>query len=179
VRALGYADRALRLDDRHAASHVIKGQLCLRLKRADAAVGAFKKALALSPSMRSYSGLVAGYLLLNRQKEALSAAKEALRLMPDSPHALALLGDVHGKTPEGGDRARRAYEQALKLDPTSAGVVIALCDVHASQGRLEAAQGLLRRHLETHAVGDVSVQVGAVQLGIRLTHSLKAPGFNP
>ena len=70
---------------------VPRAQLCLRLKRADPAVGAFKKALALSPSVKSYAGLVAGYLLLNRQKEALSAAKEALRLMPDSPHALALL----------------------------------------------------------------------------------------
>ena len=68
-------------------------------------------------------------------------------------------GDVHGKAPEGGDRARRAYEQALKADPASAGVVMALCDVHASQGRTEAALGLLRRHLETHAAGDVVVQV--------------------
>jgi anaphase-promoting complex subunit 7 len=127
ARALGYAERALRLDSLHTAAHVIKGQLCLRLKRADAAVGAFKQALALRPSMRCYAGLVAGYLLSHRHKEALAAAKEALRLMPDSPHALALLGDVHGKQPEGGgggggaDRARRAYEAALALDPSAVG----------------------------------------------------------
>ena len=159
ARALGYAERALRLDDHHVASHVIKGQLCLRLKRAENAVGAFKRALHLSPSMRSYAGLVAGYLLLRRHKEALSAAKEALRLMPDSAIALALLGDVHSKQPEGLDRARRSYEQALKLDPTLVGVVLALADVHVSQGRADAAQTLLRRHMETHVSDDVSAQV--------------------
>lgn len=40
---------------------------------------------------------------------------------------------------------------------------MALSDVHVTQGRLEAAQSLLRRHLETHAAaavgGDVSVRV--------------------
>ena len=158
-------------------AYLIKGQLSLGLKRADAAVAAFKKAQALSPSMRSYAGLVAGYLLLSRHKEALSSAKEALRVMPNSAHAMSLLGDVHARQPEGGDRARRAFEQALRLDPAAASVVLSLCDVHVAQGRLQAAAALVRRHLEMHCAGGGDVAT-AVALHCRLGSVLassKAP----
>ena len=51
-RALGYADKALRLDDRRVAAHVARGHLCLRLRRPDDAVGSFRRAVALCASAR-------------------------------------------------------------------------------------------------------------------------------
>ena len=150
----------------HVAAHVAKGYLNLKSKRANEAIGAFKRALQLAPDMRNYAGLVAGYLLLSRVKEATATAKEAVRLMPNSALSHALLGDVeahfaglsHGQS-QAGDKARKCYGKSLKLDPGAAGVVAALAACHAAAGRPEAAAELLRRHLETHAAHDTGVQV--------------------
>jgi anaphase-promoting complex subunit 7 len=161
-KALAHAERAIRLDDRRADAHLVKGTLCLRLGRNDAAVGAFKRAAALEPSRTyAHAGIVAAYSLTGRYKEALAAAKEATRLAPASAPAASLVGDAHRKSPIEGssDKARRAYEASLKLDPSDAGVAMALSDVHADAGRHDTAAGVLRRHLERHAPADVAVAV--------------------
>ena len=59
TRALDHAERALRADDRHAGALLVKGHVCLSLRRADAAASAFRRATALAPSVVSYAGLVA------------------------------------------------------------------------------------------------------------------------
>lgn len=41
------------------------------------------------------SGLVHSYLALSKIKEALYAAREAMKAMPQSAKALKLVGDVH------------------------------------------------------------------------------------
>ena len=177
-KALTYAERSSDIDDQHVTAHVTKGYLSLKCKRADAAVHAFKRALQLAPTTRSYAGLVAAYLILGRVKEATATAKACARASPNASASHALLGDVeaycarhggggHGGAARGGtsaaqghrDRARRCYEQSLKLDPSCAGVVAALADAHASSGRSEAAAELLRRHLDTHAAHDAGAQV--------------------
>ena len=112
---------ALRADDRHAGAHAVKGHVCLSLRRADAAVSAFRRAAALAPSVVCYAGLVAGYILQRRLKEAMGAAKEAVRIAPNSAKALALLGDVHRQSGDGVERARKAYEQSLRADSSDAG----------------------------------------------------------
>ena len=50
------------------------------------------------------------------------AAKEAIRIAPNSAKATALLGDVHRRSIDGLDRARKAYEQSLRVDSSDAGV---------------------------------------------------------
>jgi len=188
-KALAYAERAADIDDQHVTAHVTKGYLSLKCKRADAAVHAFKRALQLAPTTRTYAGLVASYLILGRVKEASATAKECARLAPNAAASHALLGDVeaycarHGGSNGGGahassaaqshrDRARRCYEQSLKLDPSSAGVVAALAETHASSGRSEAAAELLRRHLDTHAAHDAGAQVALhCRLGAVLAQS--------
>ena len=174
-KALSFAERASDIDDQHVTAHVTKGYLSLKCKRADAAVYAFKRALQLAPATRTYAGLVASYLILGRIKEATATAKECARAAPNASASHALLGDVeaycarHGGGGHGAhatsaaqghrDRARRFYEQSLKLDPSCAGVAAALAETHASSGRSEAAAELLRRHLDTHAAHDAGAQV--------------------
>ena len=82
-------------------------------------------------------------------------------MAPASAPAASLVGDAHRKSPIEGssDKARRAYEASLKLDPSDAGVAMALSDVHADAGRHDTAAGVLRRHLERHAPADVAVAV--------------------
>jgi anaphase-promoting complex subunit 7 len=119
TRALGYAEKALRLDDLKISAHLAKGHLCLRLRRPEDAVVSFRRAATLwssaTPSSSSVAeggggndrgfsvafgvaaraGIVAAYLQRRRRKEALAAAKEALALAPRSAAAHALVGDAY------------------------------------------------------------------------------------
>ncbi len=52
-----------------------------------------------SPSHSSVVGLVRSYVSLGKTKEALTFAKEARKLMPQSPHSITLMGVVLTNTP--------------------------------------------------------------------------------
>lgn len=50
------------------------------------------------------SGLVHSYLSLSKTKEALYAAREAMKAMPQSAKALKLVGDVHASNSSGREK---------------------------------------------------------------------------
>lgn len=52
------------------------------------------------------SGLVHSYLALSKTKEALYAAREAMKAMPQSAKALKLVGDVHASNSSGREKVK-------------------------------------------------------------------------
>ena len=220
ARALGFADKALRLDDRRVAAHVARGHLCLRLRRPDDAVGSFRRAAALCASalgapgaantgegsrgrlssfagpsgtigaaLASRAGLVAGYLLQRRRKEALAAAKEALALAPGSPLACALVGDAYlargaQNAPSGAsasadakaraEKARTHFQAALALRPGDSRLALALSEAQRVCGEPAAAIQTLRAHLAAYAAAETRARVachcalGAALAGSRM-----------
>ena len=54
-----------------------------------------------------FSGLVRSYLALSKVKEALYAAREAMKAMPQSAKALKLVGDVHASTTSGREKVKK------------------------------------------------------------------------
>lgn len=52
------------------------------------------------------SGLVQSYLVLSKTKEALHAAREAMKAMPQSAKALKLVGDVHAINSGGREKVK-------------------------------------------------------------------------
>lgn len=60
-----------------------------------------------------YSGLVRSYLALSKIKEALHAAREAMKAMPQSAKALKLVGDVHASSTTG--REKVCFQSVLPL----------------------------------------------------------------
>jgi hypothetical protein len=107
----------------------MKGNLHLSLNRPDLAVTDFRGAQELKSDLRSYqgycvwylwlfyskhpvlslninipSGLVRAYLALSKCKEALFAAREAMKVMHQSAKALKLVGDVHAINSSGRDK---------------------------------------------------------------------------
>lgn len=52
------------------------------------------------------SGLVQSYLVLSKTKEALYAAREAMKAMPQSAKALKLVGDVHASNSGGREKVK-------------------------------------------------------------------------
>lgn len=74
--------------------------------------------------------------------------QEALADMPKNAKSITLLGRVLAHLPECRDKAKRAFQKALALDPMTIDACCALADLHLSQGEVEACAVLLRGSLE-------------------------------
>ncbi|CAN0900561.1 Anaphase-promoting complex subunit 7 [Linum grandiflorum] len=135
-----------RKDERGALSYAEKGKILLSLKRPEAAVLAFRGAQDLRSDLRSYEGLVHAYLAFSKTKEALHAAREAMKAMPQSAKALKLVGDVHASHSSGREKAKKFYESALRLEPGYLGAALALAELHVMEGRNGDAVSLLERY---------------------------------
>ncbi|KAI3979660.1 hypothetical protein MKX01_013755 [Papaver californicum] len=119
-RAMAYVDKCLRIDDRHIAGHIMKGNLFLSLGRPDNALASFRAAQELRPDLRSYQGLVRSYLSLSKTKEALHSAREAMKAMPYITTRR--------------EKAKKFYESALLLEPSFLGAALALAELHVVEG---------------------------------------------
>lgn len=58
----------------------------------------------IDTALAMIAGLVRSYLALSKTKEALYAAREAMRAMPQSAKALKLVGDVHASNSGGREK---------------------------------------------------------------------------
>lgn len=182
--ALSYADKSIRIDERHIPGYIMKGNLLLTAKRAEAAVIAFRGAQELRPDIRSYQGLVHSYLALSKTKEALYAAREAMKAMPQSAKALKLVGDVHASSSSGREKAKKFYESALRLEPGYLGAALALAELHVIEGRNGDAVSLLERYLKDWADDSLHVKLAQVfaatnMLQDALSHYQAALRINP
>jgi len=132
-KALQFVDKAVSCDARHAASYLFRGELLVRLGKADKAIVAYFKANSLVKDLPSYTGLVEAYLLLRKFKEALHAAKDAVAALPTQPRAVALLGKVVATSPDGAEKAKRAFTKALALDCACLDAILPLVDVYLKE----------------------------------------------
>ncbi|XP_031486910.1 anaphase-promoting complex subunit 7-like [Nymphaea colorata] len=161
-RALSYAEKSLRIDDRNVPGYIMKGNLCLSLNKREEADGAFRAAQELRPDLRSYQGLVQSYLTLSKAKDALYAAREAMKAVPQSAKALTLVGDVHASHSGGREKARKFYESALELESGYLGAVLSLADLHVIEGRNGDAISLLQRYLKNWADDSLHTKLAQV-----------------
>ncbi|CAF1809733.1 unnamed protein product [Brassica napus] len=182
--ALSYAEKSIRVDERHIPGYIVKGNFLLLAKRPEAAAIAFRAAQNLRSDLRSYQGLVHSYLAFGKTKEALYTAREAMNAMPQSAKALKLVGDVHANTSSGREKAKKFYESALRLEPGYLGAAIALADLHLMEGRNGDAVSLLERYLKDWADESLHVKLAQVfaatnMLQDSLSHYQAALRINP
>ncbi|KAJ4749973.1 Anaphase-promoting complex subunit 7 [Rhynchospora pubera] len=183
-RAFSYADKSLKIDDRHVTGHIMKGNLYMSLNRPEGAVAEFKIAQDLRADIRSYQGLVRAYLALSKSKEALFTAREAMKAMQQSAKALKLVGDVHAVNSSGREKARKFYESALRLEPGFLGAALALADLHVLEGRNKEAVSLLEKYLKNWADDSLHIKIAQVfaatnMLSDALSHYQAALRINP
>ncbi|KAL1543109.1 Anaphase-promoting complex subunit 7 [Salvia divinorum] len=182
--ALSYAEKSIRIDERHVAGYIMKGNLFLSLNRPEAAIIAFRGAQELRPDLRSYQGLVRSYLAVSKVKEALFAAREAMKAIPQSGKALKLVGDVHASHVAGREKAKKFYESALRLEPGFLGAALTLAELHVMEGRSGDAVSLLQRYLKDWADDCLHVKLAQVfaatnMLLDALSHYQAALRINP
>jgi len=130
----------------------IKGRILLAEGQSnDLAVIAFFQANSLDKSLMSFSGLVQAQLALDKVKDATSAAKDAITMLPRSPLACILVGQCLARSANGLAESLKAYSRALKLDPGCARAASSLAELLAAQGKLHEASLCLRSALERHS----------------------------
>ncbi|KAJ3669559.1 hypothetical protein LUZ60_011509 [Juncus effusus] len=183
-RAFAYADKCVKIDERHIAGHIMKGNLYMSLNRPDCAVVEYKTAQDLRADLRSYQGLVRAYLAFSKPKEALFNAREAMKAMQQSAKALKLVGDVHAISTNGREKARKFYESALRLEPGFLGAALALADLHVAEGRNKEAVSLLEKYLKNWADDSLHIKLAQVfaatnMLSDALSHYQAALRINP
>ncbi|CAN8317219.1 unnamed protein product [Cochlearia groenlandica] len=182
--ALSYADKSIRVDERHIPGYIMKGNLLLQAKRPEAAAIAFRASQNLRSDLRSYQGLVQSYLSFGKTKEALYTAREAMNAMPQSAKALKLVGDVHANTSSGREKAKKFYESALRLEPGYFGAALGLAELHLMEGRNGDAISLLERYLKDWADDSLHVKIAQIfatmnMLQDALSHYQAALRINP
>jgi len=187
-KAVMFAEKAITVDKRHVCSYVVYGYLCLSLGRVDKAITAYRMAHRIKREILVFQGLVEAYLASTPPKvrEALSMAKEALQLMKNDPKALTLIGLVLMHTQEGKEKARKAFDNALRYDPMSTDAILALVQLEVSEGRVPEAITLLRKHQEIQNSEMVRTELGNLLMSEgggkkfeeALTHFHAALGLN-
>ncbi|CAI5956673.1 unnamed protein product [Closterium sp. NIES-64] len=188
--ALAYVDKALQLDDHHFPALLAKGAILLQTERAEsaavasAAAAIFRRAYTQKQDLRVFQGLVRAYLRIPKLKEAIAAAREAVKAFPNSASALSLLGEVYLQHGDSRDKARKVFEAALRMDGRCGAAVTGLADAHSMDGRHSAAVDVLERHLAVDAADWIHVKLGFVHMAANrlpdaLHHLQTALSINP
>lgn len=150
--ALADLKRALDLKPTHLGAHIVKSQVLFAMGDGAAAVQTYLRAYEIDKHhLAVFEGLVEAYLSASEFKQALFTAKEALQLMPRNPKALTLVGRVLSHSPEGQEKATKAFNKALLIDSGCFDAVIAMATMHEQNKNFADALELIKRYTEEHS----------------------------
>mmetsp|Transcript_24135 Transcript_24135/g.29623 ORF Transcript_24135/g.29623 Transcript_24135/m.29623 type:complete len:619 (+) Transcript_24135:62-1918(+) len=149
--AIAFIDKAISLDPRSSFAFRTRGSILLSENRPDQAAKAFFRANDINRDVANYEGMVDSFLMQEKFKEAICAAKDAISVAPKDPKSLTLVGVALAQTParrEGKERAQKALRKALSLDPLALRPLITLVDIYVRKEDFTAAIDLLKRAID-------------------------------
>lgn len=100
-KCMSFIDKAISLDYKYALSFVLKGKYLLLQGQSKQAAVAYFQANILEKDLLTLRGLMDANMNIGRVNEALSAAKEAVELMPSSSTAYVLMGKMASQSTNG------------------------------------------------------------------------------
>eukprot|EP00462_Mataza_sp_D1_P010085 CAMPEP_0175163916 /NCGR_PEP_ID=MMETSP0087-20121206/26065_1 /TAXON_ID=136419 /ORGANISM="Unknown Unknown, Strain D1" /LENGTH=492 /DNA_ID=CAMNT_0016452773 /DNA_START=39 /DNA_END=1517 /DNA_ORIENTATION=- len=162
-KALQYANKAVEINSRHYGAHLIRGCLCSSIGQYDEAARSYRQAQQINKlDLTALEGLVETYLAKSEFKQALLTAKQALQLMPRNPKALTLVGLVLSHSCEGREKAIKAFNKALTLDPQCTDAVMALAKIYCAEKQYTTAKELLSNYTLSNASDFMHTKLGQV-----------------
>ncbi|KAL1923693.1 uncharacterized protein VTP21DRAFT_8673 [Calcarisporiella thermophila] len=163
-KALLFAEKAISLNEKHVPSYITKGTLLITTHQFTEANFVYRKAYRLSQSFEVYQGLVDTLIGLRRTQEAYNLAQEIMEVMPTNPRALTLYGIVLSQNAESRDKARKAFYDALKIDPRCLEAVMALVSVNVFEQMWEESIEVLSSQLDHHPAEMIYTRIGDICL---------------
>ena len=161
--------RAVALDPRSPAAHLLLGQAYLAqgaFEMMAEAKAELQQALDLDPNLlwaRFYLAKI--YLDLGRLDRAQDELERGLRIRPDVPHFLSLLGEVQRRLGHP-DLAIQLNRQALQVDPAMTPshyhIALARLDLHQES---EALQDLEKALASQYVTPEMYVTLGSIYAG--------------
>jgi putative PEP-CTERM system TPR-repeat lipoprotein len=168
-------DRAMRVGGGSQAQREL-GLAQVGANQGRAALISLEKAYAQDPSdLRTGIELAVLYARLGNRQKAIQIAEAVVAKEPRNPAMLNFLGNIKGRL---GDNAglRKAYEQALAIDPAFRQVLVNLTQLDMEEGRFEPARKRLGDLLRKDA-DDLEVLFLAGQLEERARRPQQAEEF--
>ena len=147
--ALGYAQRAIRLDPKLADAHIALGKIYQAMaQKRDLAVIEFQRALELEPrNSAAVQGMARVYVELGRDADAETAYKQAVRLRPWGWSEYNALASYYLRKKRYAD-AEAQYHKALELAPDNASVYSNLGMTMIGLDKLAEAGKMFRRSIQ-------------------------------
>mmetsp|Transcript_47144 Transcript_47144/g.115121 ORF Transcript_47144/g.115121 Transcript_47144/m.115121 type:complete len:635 (+) Transcript_47144:163-2067(+) len=155
-KSIAFVEKAISLDQQNAFAHYLHGSIRLADNRPDHAAVSFFRANELSRDMANYEGLVDCYLSTGKYTEAVSTAKEAIKIAPRDARALTLVGltlqhggpSVDYEESNRLDQAKRALKKALSMDPSAIRPLLALVQLYVDERDYDSCIDLLKQGIE-------------------------------
>jgi tetratricopeptide (TPR) repeat protein len=165
-KSLMFVDKAIDLAPDHAFAHRLRGGILMAANKPSIAAVSFFRAIELQKDVGSYEGLVDAYIAINKTREAIAIAREAVTFSPRDPRTITLVGLALIKGAEANQRpgtssassvaavekAKGSLRKALAIDPGFLRALFALDDLHRKEGDYETCAELLQRGMEASAV---------------------------
>lgn len=82
--------------------------------------------------------------------------------MPKNAKAITLVGRVLSHLPEGKDKAKRAFQRALSIDPLTVDATLALADLYIQSGEFDRCIELLHQSIEQSSHDFLHTKLGEV-----------------
>ena len=134
TQALDAVERALLIDTNYIHALLLRSELLLTLGRASAAIPDLVRLTALEPRLEQPHYLLASaYSFTGRPQDALPVLNKAAALFPQNPKPHLISGMIlrqHNKP----DDARKAFEQALQIQPDFSPAIEQLIELDLQSG---------------------------------------------
>ncbi|KAG0321654.1 Anaphase-promoting complex subunit 7 [Dissophora globulifera] len=161
-KALKMVSRALELDSDHCGAHQLRGQIYLESGDLTA-VHSFKKALEIEQDIDTFDGLVNTMIVVGEREEALKVAKEVMKLMPESAHALVLYGlAIYHASEQGVEDAPKFLKEALIKKPNCVEAAMYLVMMLEGQSDYEQAIEILDQQIAYQPPHEINVRKGDI-----------------
>ncbi|KAG0307176.1 Anaphase-promoting complex subunit 7 [Dissophora globulifera] len=161
-KALKMVSRALELDSDHCGAHQLRGQIYLESGDLTA-VHSFKKALEIEQDIDTFDGLVNTMIVVGEREEALKIAKEVMKLMPESAHALVLYGlAIYHASEQGVEDAPKFLKEALIKKPNCVEAAMYLVMMLEGQSDYEQAIEILDQQIAYQPPHEINVRKGDI-----------------
>ena len=148
-KALTLVEKAIKLRPTYQNAYLLKGALLLS-NRPTEALQTFYLAYEISADLDAVRGLVEAYTGCSRFADALLLSKETLQKYPRNARALTLIGTLLSHKQESREKAKKALQSSLSIDPNSLETVVTLVAVYVAENNTVEAIRLLEESLEKH-----------------------------